>query len=66
MKNAPSDRLRAILEIIQKKPGIRPGEINAFLGIKHSAHLRDELIKQGLIRKERRGAAVHYYPIHAS
>jgi len=48
--------------LIKKQPGIRPKEIHHKLGIEHSANLRNMLIKQGLVRKERRGVAVHYFP----
>ena len=52
-----------MLAIIEKKPGIRPMELNRLLNREHSASLRETLIKRGLVRKERKGAAVRYYPI---
>ena len=55
--------LGEMLRIIRENPGIRPSEINRLLNRQHSAYLRDKLIKQGLIRKQRDGPAVHYYPI---
>jgi len=55
--------LEEMLRIIRENPGIRPSEINKLLNRQHSAHLRNKLIKQGLIRKQRDGPAVHYYPI---
>ena len=55
--------LKKMLLIIEKKPGIRPSELNRLLNRKHSWSLRSTLIKRGLIRKERDGTAVRYYPI---
>ena len=55
--------LAKILSIIRKKPGIRPSELNRLLNRKHSWTLRSTLIKRGLIKKERDGAAVRYYLI---
>jgi predicted transcriptional regulator len=52
-----------IYRIIRDNPGIRPREIHRQLGIAHSGHLRDSLIRDGLVRKEKRGNAVHYYPV---
>jgi chromosome segregation and condensation protein ScpB len=57
------DTLAEMLSIIRRKPGIRPREIHAIMGLDHSAPLRNTLIKRGLVRKERKGAAVHYYPV---
>lgn len=51
-----------IYRIIQENPGIRPRDIHRKLGIAHSGHLRDSLIRQGLVRKEKHGNAVYYYP----
>jgi len=65
MANEPPSRealLAKILSIIQKNPGIRPSELNRRLGREHSASFRKKLIKLGLVRKERKGVAVHYYP----
>lgn len=53
--------LAKILGIIKSKPGIRPSELNRRLGIPHTASFRLTLIKRGLVRKERKGTAVHYY-----
>lgn len=55
--------LAKLLSIIKKKPGTRPSELNRLLSREHSASLRETLIKRGLVRKERKGAAVRYYPI---
>jgi len=55
--------LTRIHSLIQKHPGIRPRELHRYLRLEHSAGLRDTLIKRGLVRKERKGVAVHYYPI---
>jgi len=55
--------LTKMLSIIRKKPGIRPREIHKLLQLEHSWSLRSTLIKRGLIRKERDGVAVRYYPI---
>lgn len=54
--------LSEMLTLIRRHPGIRPSELNRRLSREHSNHYRQTLIKQGLIRKERKGAAVHYYP----
>lgn len=53
--------LADMLAIIRKKPGVRPREMHAIMWLEHSASLRNTLIRRGLVRKERRGAAVHYY-----
>ena len=55
--------LEKILSGIQKNPGIRPSELNKLLNLEHSWPLRSTLIKRGLIRKKRDGAAVRYYPL---
>ena len=55
--------LAKMLGIIQRKPGIRPSELNRLLGLEHSVSLRNTLIKRGLVRKERKDTAVRYYPI---
>lgn len=62
MKKLRENVLIKILTLIRENPGIRPSELNRFLGIPHTASFRETLIKRGLIRKERRGIAVHYYP----
>lgn len=54
--------LAKMLSIIKENPGIRPSELNRFLKREHSASLRNTLIKRGLVRKEKKGVAVHYYP----
>ncbi|MBI4038124.1 hypothetical protein HY387_00515 [Candidatus Daviesbacteria bacterium] len=51
-----------MLSIIKENPGIRPSKLNKLLNIPHTASLRNTLIKRGFIRKERKGAAVYYYP----
>ena len=56
-------KLSRMLTIIQKKPGIRASEINREMKIEHTWNLRSTLIKRGLVRKEKKGAAVHYYVI---
>jgi len=55
--------LAKMLSIIHKKPGIRPHKLHQILNLKHSWPLRLTLIKRGLVRKERDGTAVRYYPI---
>lgn len=49
--------------IIRKRPGIRPSELNRLLNRAHSVSLRESLIKRGLVRKKKDGAAVRYYPV---
>lgn len=61
-KNEREKMLAEMLSIIRKKPGIRPREIYEIMGLEHSAPLRNVLIKRGLVRKERKGASVHYFP----
>ena len=61
-KQQKEEILAKIFSLIREKPGIRPRELNLRLNRKHSASLRDSLIKRGLVRKERKGSAVHYYP----
>jgi len=58
-------KLARMLSIIQKKPGIRAFEINREMEIEHTWNLRSILIKRGLVRKEKKGTAVHYYVIQA-
>jgi len=55
--------LAKMFSIIKKRPGIRPSELNRLLNREHSAGLRDTLVKRGLVRKVKRGAAVRYYPM---
>jgi len=59
---AKEELLAKMLSIIRKHPGIRPSELNKTLNIPHTWHLRSTLLKQGLIRKEKKGSAVYYYP----
>ncbi|MBI4009504.1 hypothetical protein HY357_04670 [Candidatus Roizmanbacteria bacterium] len=61
-KNSKEDLLEEMLSIVSKNPGIRPSELNRLLKTPHTWPLRRTLIKRGLIRKEKRGAAVFYYP----
>ena len=56
-------KLARMLSIIQKNPGIRASEINLEMKIEQTWNLRSTLIKRGLIHKEKKGAAVHYYAI---
>ena len=63
MKNKNEKLLvEEMLLLIRKNPGMRPKELHQKLGIEHSWNLRSKLIKKGLVRKERDGAAVRYYP----
>ena len=54
-------KLARMLSIIQNNPGIRASEINREMQIEHTWNLRSILIKRGLVRKEKQGAAVRYY-----
>lgn len=56
------DDLEKALSLIRMRPGIRPTELNRLLSREQSDGLRKTLIKRGLIRKERDGAAMRYYP----
>ncbi|MEX2354698.1 MAG: helix-turn-helix domain-containing protein [Candidatus Woykebacteria bacterium] len=62
MKSFREKFLEEMLLIIKNNPGIRPSELNRVLGKPHTASFRDTLIKRGLVRKERKGTAVYYYP----
>ena len=62
MEKPRQEFLSEMLKIIKEKPGIRPSELNRILGKPHTASSRNTLIKRGLIKKERKGTAVHYYP----
>lgn len=62
-KNSREEVLEKMLTLIKKKPGIRSSEINRQLKREHSSSLRNALIKRGLVKKEKKGAAVHYYPV---
>jgi hypothetical protein len=55
--------LEKTLALIRKHPGIRPSEINRLLNREESDGLRATLIKRGLIRKEKDGSAMRYYPV---
>jgi hypothetical protein len=67
VKSAKKDRqdsdMEKTLALIRKRPGIRPSEINRLLNREESDGLRATLIKRGLIRKEKDGSAVRYYPV---
>lgn len=52
-----------ILALIKARPGIRPSELNRLLNLAQSDALRASLIKRGLIRKQKDGSAVRYYPV---
>ncbi len=56
-------KLARILSIIRENPGIRASEIYREMSIEHTWNLRSALIKRGFVRKEKKGAAVHYYVI---
>jgi hypothetical protein len=55
--------LEKVLGLIRAHPGIRPSEINRLLDRVESDGLRSTLIKRGLVRKEKDGSAIRYYPI---
>jgi hypothetical protein len=55
--------LEQTLSLIRTHPGIRPSELNRLLNREQSDGLRNTLIKRGLIRKERDGSAMRYYPV---
>ena len=55
--------LEKALALIRAHPGIRPSEINRLLNREESDGLRSTLIKRELIRKEKDGSAVRYYPV---
>lgn len=58
---ASNTHLEKMLSLIGAHPGIRPSELNRLLEIEQSDGLRATLIRRGLIRKEKHGAAVRYY-----
>jgi DNA-binding MarR family transcriptional regulator len=60
---ATGSPLERILALIRKRPGIRPAEINRLLNLEQSDTARSSLLRRGLIRKEKDGSAVRYYPI---
>jgi hypothetical protein len=55
--------LEKILSLIRTHPGIRPSELNRLLHRQESDGLRNTLIRRGLIRKEKDGSAMRYYPV---
>jgi len=55
--------LEKTLSLIRAHPGIRPSELNRRLNREQSDGLRSTLIKRGLIRKEKDGSAMRYYPV---
>ena len=55
--------LGQILSLIRTRPGIRPSELNRLLNREESDGLRKTLIRRGLVRKERAGSVVRYYPV---
>jgi hypothetical protein len=55
--------LEKMLSLIRAHPGIRPSELNRRLNREQSDALRNTLIKRGLIRKEKDGSAMRYYPV---
>jgi len=62
-KDSREEKLKEMFSIVRKNPGIRPSELNRLLHREHSVSLREILIKRGLVRKERKGAAVRYFPV---
>jgi hypothetical protein len=60
---APSSQLEKVLALIRKRPGIRPSEINRLLHVAQSDAARAALLRGGLIRKEKDGAATRYHPL---
>ena len=61
--NLREAKLTNMLSVIQENPGIRASEINREMNLEHSWSLRSTLIKRGLVRKGKAGAAVRYYII---
>jgi hypothetical protein len=57
------DDLEKMLLLIRTHPGIRPSELNRLLNREQSDGLRSTLIRRGLIRKEKDGPAMRYYPV---
>jgi hypothetical protein len=63
-KQGPHDGdLEKALSLIRTHPGLRPSELNRLLNRAESDSLRSTLIKRGLIRKEKDGAAMRYYAV---
>lgn len=58
-----SGDLEKTLALIRAHPGIRPSEINRLLNRVESDGLRGTLMRRGLIRKEKDGSAMRYYPV---
>jgi hypothetical protein len=56
-------QLEKVLTLIKARPGIRPSEINRRLKLAQSDAPRAALIKRGLIRKEKTGSEVRYFPV---
>ena len=54
--------LEKTLSLIMAHPGIRPSEINRLLNREEFDGLRGTLIKRGLVRKEKVGAAMNIIP----
>ncbi len=59
----PGGDLEKALSLIRAHPGIRPSELNRLLNREQSDGLRGALIKRGLIRKEKDGSAMRYFPV---
>jgi hypothetical protein len=59
----PGGDLEKALSLIRARPGIRPSELNRLLKREQSDGLRNTLIKRGLVRKEKDGSAMRYYPV---
>lgn len=55
--------LKEMLSIIRTHPGIRASELNRKMNREHSWNYRKSLIEKGLVKKEKDGAAVRYYPL---
>jgi hypothetical protein len=55
--------LERMLSLIRTHPGIRPSELNRRLNREQSDGLRNTLVRRGLVRKEKDGSAMRYYPI---
>jgi hypothetical protein len=55
--------LQKLLSLVRRHPGIRPSELNRLLDREQSDGLRNTLMKRRLIRKEKDGSAVRYYPV---
>ncbi|MGH8141906.1 MAG: hypothetical protein ACREU2_05220 [Steroidobacteraceae bacterium] len=58
-----NSQLERVLALVKAHPGIRPSELNRRLNVEQSDGLRNTLIKRGLIRKEKDGSAMRYYPV---